>query len=118
MSQKQQLAKLEQLANLQLDGRLAALQAAARAKQESEAQLAGLIAPPPPAAQISEIAGALAALNYQRWADARRAELNMLLARQTVTWMEARGHARTAFGKKQALGGLAAKLAASKPKED
>jgi hypothetical protein len=118
MSQKQQLAKLGQLANLLLDSRLAVLQAAARAKLESEAQLAGLMAPQPLAEQISEIAGALAALNYQRWADARRAELNMLLARQTVTWMEARDHAREAFGKKQALGGLATKLAAFKPKED
>ena len=118
MSQKQQLARLEQLANLQLDSRLAILQAAARAKLESETRLAGLAAPPPPAAQVSEIAGALAALSYQRWADARRAELNMQLARQTVAWIEARDDARTAFGKKQALGGLAAKLAASKPRQD
>jgi hypothetical protein len=118
MSQKQQLAKLGQLSNLLLDSRLAVLQAAARAKLESEAQLAGLTAPQPLAEQISDIAAALAGLNYQRWADARRAELNMLLARQTVTWMEARESAREAFGKKQALGGVATKLAVFKPKED
>jgi len=118
MSQKQQLAKLGQLANLLLESRLAVLQTAARAKLESEAQLAGLMAPPPLAEQISEIASALAGLNYQRWADARRAELNMLLARQTVTWMEARDHAREAFGKKQALGGVATKLAALRPRDD
>ncbi len=118
MSQKQQLAKLGQLANLLLDSRLAVLHAAARAKLESEAQLAGLASPPPVAEQISEIAGALAGLTYQRWADARRAELNMLLARQTVTWMEARDQASEAFGKKQALGGVATKLAAIRPRED
>ncbi len=118
MSQKQQLAKLGQLANLLLDSRLAVLQAAARAKLESEARLAGLMVTPPVAEQISEIAGALAALSYQRWADARRAELNMLLARQTVTWTEARDHACEAFGKKQALGGLATKLATRKPRAD
>ncbi|MES2435828.1 MAG: hypothetical protein V4586_18610 [Pseudomonadota bacterium] len=118
MSQKQQLAKLGQLANLLLDSRLAVLQTAARAKQESEAQLTGLASPPLVAEQVSEIAGALATLNYQRWADARRAALNMLLARQTVTWIEARDAAREAFGKKHALGGVATKLAALKPKED
>lgn len=118
MNQKQQLAKLGQLANLLLDSRLAVLQAAARAKLESEAQLTGLMSPPPVAAQVSEIAGALAGLSYQRWADARRAELNMLLARQTVTWMEARDSAREAFGKKQALGSVATKLATLKTRED
>lgn len=100
MSQKQQLAKLAQLSTLLLDSRLVALHAAARAKLESEAQLAGLMVPPAAASEISEIAGALAGLSYQRWADTRRAELNMLLARQTVTWIEARDAAREAFGKK------------------
>jgi len=118
MSQKQQLARLGQLANLLLDSRLAVLQAAARARQETEAQLAGLMVPPPVAENVSEIAAAMAGLSYQQWADARRGELNMHLARQTVTWMEAREAAREAFGKKQALGGVAAKLAALKKKED
>jgi hypothetical protein len=118
MSHNRQLTRLGQLANLLLDSRLAKLQAAARARQETEAQLAGLMTPPPAAAQVSEIASALAGLSYQRWADARRAELNMRLARQTVTWMEAREAAREAFGKKQALGGVAAKLAAVRPSGD
>ena len=118
MSHKQQLAKLGQLSNLLLDSSLVSLQAAARAKLESEAQLAGLAAPLPVAEEVSEIAGALAALNYQRWADARRAEVNMVLARQTVTWIEARDQAREAFGKKQVLDGLATKLAALKLRAD
>jgi hypothetical protein len=118
MSQKEQLDKLAQLSRLLLDSRLSALNAAARAKLESEAQLLGLMSPLPTAEGVSEIAGALAGLTYQRWADARRAELNMLLARQTVTWMETRESAREAFGKKQALGSLASKLSAMKPPED
>lgn len=112
MSQKQQLAKLQQIAGLMLDSRLAALQTAARAKAESEAQLAGLAVAMAAPADISAVAAERAALNYQRWADARRAELNLLLARQTVTWMEARDAARLAFGKTEALAGVAHKLAA------
>ncbi|GLS85193.1 hypothetical protein GCM10010873_01660 [Cypionkella aquatica] len=118
MSQKQQLAKLEQLSSLLLDIRLTTLQAAARAKLESETQLAGLTLPSYAPHDLSEIAAAMTALNYERWADARRAELNMLLARQTVTLMEARDAAREAFGKKHALGGLAQKLANRKRYED
>ncbi|OYU38778.1 MAG: hypothetical protein CFE33_13145 [Pseudorhodobacter sp. PARRP1] len=106
------------MANLLLDSRLATLHAAARAKTETETQLDGLMTPPQAAAQVSEISAALAGLSYQRWADARRADLNMRLARQTVAWIDARDAAREAFGKKQALGGVAAKLAAVKPKDD
>lgn len=118
MRQKQQLTKLAQLSNLLLDSRLATLHTAVQAKQESETQLAGLMSPAPLAEDIPEIAGALATLSYQRWADARRTELNLLLARQTVTWIEARDHAREAFGKKQTLGGVAAKLAVNPPSKD
>ncbi|MDB5659322.1 MAG: hypothetical protein JWS10_1937 [Cypionkella sp.] len=64
MSQKNQIAQLQQVSKLLLDSRLAVLNAAARAKLESEAQLAGLTVPPRAAADVAEIAGALAALNY------------------------------------------------------
>lgn len=114
MSQKQQLAKLQQIAGLMLDSRLAALQTAARAKAESEAQLAGLAVAMAAPADISAVAAERAALTYQRWADARRAELNLVLARQTVAWMEARDAARVAFGKTEALAGVARKLAAQR----
>lgn len=118
MSQKQQLTKLAQLSNMLLDSRLADLQKAARAKQESEAQLVGLTQPPTKPDGLSEVAAALSAMNYQRWADARRAELNLLLARQTVAWIEARDAAKEAFGKKQSLGSLAAKLSGRRRGED
>ena len=112
MSQKQQLAKLQQIAGMMLDSRLAALQTAARAKAESEAQLVGLGNAISVPADISAVAAERAALNYQRWADARRTELNLVLARQTVAWMEARDSARVAFGKTEALAGVARKFAA------
>lgn len=118
MSRNPQIERLGQIADLLFDSRLAVLQAAARAKLETETQLAALMTPPAEATQVSEIASALAGLSYQRWADARRADLNMRLARQTVAWAEARDSAREAFGKKQALGGVAAKLAAMKPRDD
>jgi hypothetical protein len=110
MSEKQQLAKLRQISTLLLDSRLLTLNAAARAKQESEAQLTGLNRTPTPPEDLSGVALERVSLGYQRWADARRSELNMLLARQTVAWMEARDAAREAFGKKEALGGIATKL--------
>ena len=45
----------------------------------------------------------------------RRVELNQTLARQTATWSDARDAARLAFGKTQALAGVAARLAAAGP---
>jgi hypothetical protein len=40
---------------------------------------------------------------YERWAEARRAEINLTLARQTAEWIEARDAARQAFGRADAL---------------
>ena len=111
MSRNEQMDRLGDIARLMLDVRLAALQAANRAKQESEQQLAGLAARLAPADGLPEVAAELAALSYQRWADVRRAELNLVLARQTAVWIDAREAARQAFGKKQALAGIARKLA-------
>jgi hypothetical protein len=42
-------------------------------------------------------------VRYQHWADLRRAEINLVLARQTVDWMEARGAAQSAFGRAEVL---------------
>jgi hypothetical protein len=55
-----------------------------------------------PAAQV--------ALRYQLWADIRRAELNTVLARQTADWLAAREDARHAFGRAEALRGIATRL--------
>ena len=77
---------------------------AAEAKAQSEAALARLATPVAPAdAGLEGASAALAGLAYQRWADARRAEINQTLARQTHHWMEARDAAQKAFGKADAL---------------
>lgn len=111
MTARDDLLKLRGVAELMLDVRLAALRKAAVARQETEAHLADLSTPPPPASDVSEVAAERAAVAYQRWADARRRDLNQLLARQTVTWLEARETAGEAFSKTQALDSVAAKLA-------
>ncbi len=108
-NRKAQLQALGALADLMLDSRLVALRAAAEARNASLARLDALNATPA-ATDLPLIAEALASLGYQRWADARRAEINLVLARQTAEWLEARDAARTTFGRKQALQGLATRL--------
>ena len=71
--------------------------------------MAGLGQIPQANTDLEGVAAELAGLNYQRWADMRRAELNQILARRTVTWLEARDQAKMAFGKKQVLTQIAAK---------
>ena len=115
MTKTVQLRRLEQVAGLLFDCRLTDLQCAARARLETEARLAGLATPATLIGELPQVAAEIAALNYQRWADARRAELNQTLARQTAAWIDARDAARLAFGKTQALAGVAAKLAATGP---
>lgn len=101
---RQNLQKLKDLAGLMLDHRLEHLRRAAEAKAQSEAALARLAIPPAPAPEgLEGASAALAGLAYQRWADARRAEINQTLARQTHHWMEARDAAQKAFGKADAL---------------
>lgn len=107
---KAQLLSLGVLADLMLDSRLSALRAAAEARGASLTRLETLNAPPA-ATDLPAVAEALAGLAYQRWADARRAEINLVLARQTAEWMEARDAARLAFGRKRALQALATRLA-------
>ncbi len=106
--------RLKELADLMLNHRLALLREAAAAKARSEAALAALAQPASDPDGLEGAAAALASLAYQRWTDARRAEINPLLARQTHHWMEARDDAKRAFGKAEALRGLADKLAAER----
>lgn len=101
---RQDLQKLNDLAGLMLDHQLEQLRRAAEAKAQSEAALTRLAAPVAPAPEgLEGASAALAGLAYQRWADARRAEINQTLARQTHHWMEARDAAQKAFGKADAL---------------
>ena len=61
-------------------------------------------------ADLEPVTAGKVALTYDRWADLRRSELNLVIARQTAEWMEARREAQTAFGRVQALQGLATRL--------
>lgn len=117
MSKIQDIARLHSIAGLVLDVKLAGLRNIARARDETVTRLAGLT----PAAMILEdrggVADVLAAIAYQRWADARRAELNQTLARQTAAWMDARDNARTAFGKADVLQSLGAQSRAARAQD-
>lgn len=104
---------LETLAGLVLDHELARLRTARAALDRSRDQLQVINAPSDPG-DLPTVAAALIDLSYRRWADTRRAELNALMARQTVTVIETQAGAAKAFGRLQALRGIAAKLAARK----
>lgn len=92
--------RLQQIASLILDARLAEVQVAERARQESLSHLQALRVPQQ---GVEDVASAQVALRYEQWADMRRGQINMTLARQTVTWMEAQDRARDAFGRAEAL---------------
>ena len=49
-------------------------------------------------------------LRYECWADTRRSEINLVLARQTAEWMDARAAAKSAFGRAEVLRNLQEKL--------
>lgn len=107
---KQELHQLTEIARLMLDQKLDVLRRAAEAKSRSEAALAGLAFHP--STETTGFEGAssvLVGLTYQRWADARRAEINLVLARQTHEWLEAQGDAKAAFGKADVLRQIAQK---------
>ena len=96
------LRPLVAISRLMLDHKLAALTRAAAAREESKARLAGL-SQPPAETDLPLAAAAQTSLLYERWAEARRAEINLTLARQTAEWIEARDAARQAFGRTDAL---------------
>jgi hypothetical protein len=98
MSDREKLDKLHQISQLMLDIRLFALEQAARARQASLDNLADLNKPHP-AHDLNPIVAGEVVMRYENWADERRADINMTLARQTATWAEARQEAALAFGK-------------------
>ena len=116
MTRPKQIQRLEQVAKLLFDSRLNDLRLAANARAETEARLAGLLMPAAKEGDLPQIAAELATLSYGRWADARRVELTLTLARQTAAWIDARDAARQAFGNTQAMAGVATRLAAAAPK--
>jgi len=106
---KQELKRLEALARLVLDHRLDQLRASVTRLERSEDQLQAVNAAAAPA-DLPPLAAGLVEINYGRWADIRRAELNTLIARQRAEVIEVRAEATTAFGRLQALRGAGEKL--------
>jgi hypothetical protein len=109
MADAKGLPNLASLAGLILDARLADLRKAAAAREASLAALAALARAPSAAADLSPLVLARAAVAYESWADARRAEINPRLARQTAAWLQAQAAARVAFGRAEALRVIAAR---------
>lgn len=104
MKNKAHMRRLSTLTKVILDLRLAELEQSARARAETLDRLADLNKREH--ANLTTIAEFNADLLYQRWADGRRAEINMVLARQTAEWLTRQDTARRALGQTQALGKL------------
>ena len=110
MTKANNLSRLEDVAQLMLDHRLGRLHNAAAELDRSRMQLASINAAARPSDELEPITAERVGMAYDRWADQRRSELNLVIARQTAAWIERRGEAQTAFGRVQALQGLAARL--------
>lgn len=109
MTRSRDIAALQGLAGMLLDHRLSQLRQAAERCDQSRMQIAALDQPAEPTG-LDLAPAAQVALSYQLWADVRRAELNTVLARQTADWLAAREDARHAFGRAEALRGIATRL--------
>lgn len=101
MKRATEIDRLEGLARLVLDLRLADLSRVARQRQECLDRLAAL--EPAAAEDLDPVSAARALLLYQAWADGRRAEINGTLARLTADWAQKSAAARTAFARTEAL---------------
>lgn len=109
MTKAKDIHRLAAVAQLMLDHRLGQLRNAAAELERSRMQLAAINQAARPAEDLAPVVAEKVALTYDRWADARRSELNLVIARQTVDWMEARTDAKGAFGRLQVLQGLEAR---------
>lgn len=110
MTQSQEIRRLQTLAQLMLDQNLTRLRQSADAKLKSERALADLSEPLLEVCDLNGAAAGLVSLNYQRWADQRKAALNQTLALQTHDWLVARDSAKIAFGKAEAITRIARDL--------
>lgn len=108
MSRAKDLSQLADLAQLMLDHRLGTLKASSDRLEQSRMQLSALNQTAEPV-DLDPVIAVKVGMDYERWADVRRAELNLVIARQTAAWLEARGDAQTAFGRVQALRAVAEK---------
>ena len=98
MTQRDKIAQLRDVSRLILDVRLMKLEQASQARQESLDHLSALNRPSPPT-DLNPVTAGEVAMRYQLWADQRRSAINLILARQTAAWSEARKEAAEAFGR-------------------
>jgi hypothetical protein len=115
MRKARKIAQLQRLTDMVLEAELTALKKVDAQRQDTLAKMEGLSAAPAMMDADTGAAGAVAALRYQSWADARRADLGQVLARQTAQWLDMRDQARRAFGRARGVDQVADKLAAKKP---
>jgi len=90
------LERLSRLGDLIRDVRLANLHQAAAARQDCLTQLQA-VSQVASSTGLNPVATQQAALLYDRWADTRRAALNLVLAQRTAEWMVAKEDARLAL---------------------
>lgn len=109
MTKAQDMTRIAELAQLMLDHRLGQLRTTRVELDRSKSQLQAINAAAEPA-NLPLVASQTVGLTYQRWADVRRSDLNLVISRQTADWIGAREAAGIAFGRLHALRGLVAKL--------
>ena len=114
MSNIKNLSRLTDLAQLMLDHQLSVLRSSSDRLEQSRMQLSTVNQAAQPV-DFDPIISTRVGLQYDRWADVRRSELNLVISRQTADWLEARGEAQTAFGRVQALNSLTTKLGEKLP---
>jgi hypothetical protein len=110
MTRANDISRLAEVAQLMLDHRLGLLRVSATELERSRMQLQSINAAARPSEDLAPMTAEKVGMAYDRWADVRRSELNLVIARQTASWIEARGEAQNAFGRVQALQGLATRL--------
>lgn len=110
MTATRDLKKLAEISQLMLDHRLGQLRKSAEELDRSRMQLSQINAAALPAADLATVTAQKVMMSYERWADVRRSELNLVIAQKTAEWMDSRAQAQTAFGRVQALRGLASRL--------
>lgn len=104
------LRRLMALSAMVQDLRLAELSQAEAARSASVAALARLDMPSRDV-DLDPVAAGRAQVSYARWADVRRNDLKITIARQTEICVAAQDLARTAFGRQQALIAVAERVA-------
>lgn len=105
MTKAKDLVSLSKISQLILDVKLAGLHSAAKKRQHS-LDLLAQINRPVPLNDLSVVIAHQMELRYQAWAELRRGEINLVLARQTADLLAAREDAGQAFGRNQAVNAL------------